>query len=152
MSITCENIDLEKYYTALEVAQITEQTKANILYRCKTGFYEGAVKTPGTASNPHGAWMVPKAVIDAPTMTQDVAILSKQINPADFQRTLIGAINSAVESATEPLREQLEAQAGLIAQQQASIEQLTRTLVEAISESSAPPPKKLRWWSGLFGE
>ena len=102
------NEPIEDFYSAAESAQILKVSKQTVINRCQRGDFPGAHKTVPTKLNPHGQWLVPKAAIDQPVMTKDVAVLTKQINPAEFQQALAVIVQQAVADATAPLQKQID--------------------------------------------
>ena len=104
---TYENNQQDEYYIASEVAEILALDKNTILNRCKKGFYPGAMKADPRPDNPHGVWLIPKRLIDTPTMTQEVVTLTRQITANELERAIAVAISQAVSAATEPLRDEI---------------------------------------------
>ena len=98
----------ENYYSAAESAQILGVSKQTIINRCQKGDLPGAHKIAPTKLNPHGQWLIPKAAIDQPVMTQDVAVLTRQINPVEFQQALAVIVQQAVADANAPLQKQID--------------------------------------------
>lgn len=107
MMNTYEISTQEKYYAASELAEILGLDKNTILNRCKKGYYMGAVKAGPSQGNPHGMWLIPKHEIDNPTMTRDVATLTRQITPSELEKTIGQAIAYAVTTAVEPLHQEI---------------------------------------------
>ena len=102
------NEPIEDFYSAAESAQILKVSKQTVINRCQRGDFPGAHKTVPTKLNPHGQWLIPKAAIDQPVMTQDVAVLTRQINPVEFQQALAVIVQQAVADATAPLQKQID--------------------------------------------
>jgi len=104
----------DQYYTPLEVAEILGLGKDAILQRCRKGHLEGAYKEPPTPGNPNGQWLIPRRLIDTPNAVQDVATLTRQINPMELERVMTNAIATAVSKTIEPLMIQLNEQSETI--------------------------------------
>lgn len=129
----------DDYYSAEQVAQIEGVKKEAILKRCRLGKYPGAFKTPSSPEQPSGKWYIPKAVI-GPTASQDVAILTKSIAPADLERLIMSSTLAAVE----PLREEVN-------QLRKELENHYRRQDERMREIMNNKPKKTSLWSKIFG-
>jgi hypothetical protein len=63
-----DGCEINDYYSALEVAEIKGLTKQAIINGCKTGKYPGAIKSQPDRTNKQGLWLIPKAVIDNPSV------------------------------------------------------------------------------------
>jgi hypothetical protein len=155
-------MDANDFYTAAEVAEILGLGKAAIIHRCKNGHYPGAVKAEPSPGNPAGMWLIPKAAIDNPTMTQDVAVLTRQINPAELERAIGQAISRAVQAAVEPLYVEIaelkanmnEGQTKLLNGQEVAREQglaQYRQTMELIQETRAERKAQQRKWWKFWG-
>jgi len=105
---TYEKDNWDNFYTALEVAEILGLDKNTILSRCKKNYYTGAIKTDSMPGNPHGMWLIPKSEIDNPLMIKDVATLTRQITPAELEKSIGQAIAYAVTTAVEPLQQKID--------------------------------------------
>jgi len=169
----------ENYYTVAQVAELLGVTKQTINNRCKNGNYDGAFKTEPNRDigDPHGMWLVPRICIDTPHIIQDVATLTRQINPAELQRVIVDSVNQAVTAAVEPLTQKLDDQAILIQQQNKLIEDLRlenskniQTITNVIADGNNENREKLQeiafqvgelsrakrpkpgFWKSLFGD
>ena len=125
-----DSYKIEDYYTMAEVAKMLGLEKQTIYLRCKGGFYTGAFKTEPTGTDKKGLWLIPKSCIDTPHLIQDVATLTRQINPLELERAMTNAIMTAVTRATEPLTEKLNEQSLLIRQLQENAESSTHKIDE----------------------
>ena len=145
--------ETDQYYTPLEVADLLGLGKDAILQRCRKGHYEGAYKEGSTQGNPSGQWLIPKRLIDTPHLVQNVATLTRQINPMELERAITQSITAAVTQAVEPLAQKLDEQTETIRQLQASNDSNTQTIASKIEEtnknitelSRLSKPKKDHW-------
>jgi cell division protein FtsB len=122
--------DFSEYYPALEVAKTLKLEKNTILNRCRNGFYEGAIKTTKEIHPPNGQWLIPKHLIDTPHMVQDVVTITRQINPAELERSITAAITNSITQSittvTEPLIQKIEQQNQKLSEQSTQINQLKK--------------------------
>ena len=125
-----DSYKIEDYYTMAKVADMLGLSKQSIYLRCKKGFYAGAFKTEPTDTDEKGIWLIPKSCIDTPHLIQNVAILTRQINPMELERAMTNAVTTAITHAIEPLAEQLANQAETIRQLQANTESSTHKIDE----------------------
>ena len=119
--------EINNYYTASQVAEILGLDKRTIIYRCTKSWYSGAFKTvPPITSKENGQWLIPKRCIDVATEIKDVATLTRQINPAELERTIMVAITNSITHAIEPLHKKIDEQNQKLIDQASKIDQLQR--------------------------
>lgn len=135
--------EINNYYTASQVAEILGLDKRTIIYRCTKDWYSGAFKTaPPIDSKENGQWLIPKRCIDVPTEIKDVATLTRQINPAELERTIMTAITNSITQAIEPLHKKIDEQNQKLIDQASKINQLQKqnddinTKANTISENT----------------
>lgn len=127
-----------RFYSASEAAKILGLTKNAVINRCQKGYWPGAHKAPGSKVNPNGQWVIPKAALNAPVVTQDVAVLTRQINPVELEKALAAVVRQAVSSATVPLQQEI-----------ATLKAETHRQQKLLEEIKAGQNRSL--WQRLFG-
>ena len=118
--------DFSEYYPAIKVAELLGLEKNTILNRCRNGFYDGAIKTTKEVHPPNGQWLIPKKLIDAPHLIQDVATLTRQISPAELERSITTAITNSITQTIEPLHQKIDEQNQKLIDQATKIDQLQK--------------------------
>lgn len=157
---TYKNLNPDDYYTALELAEILGLEKNTIIYRCKKGYYPGSIKKEPDRTSPQGMWLIPKSLIDTPTVVKDVATFTRQVAPGDLAKILENAVVQAVEQAVEPLYKTIDEQTAKIKElndkftlNSANIEKRDERLMEAIRliQQNQKEQAGRPWWKKVFG-